>query len=93
MQTQTDPQTQTASTAAESNTSYLFSAHYEANSQQPIGPSARLFVGLAAATSALLGGLAAAWYYKKTLSRLQEAEFDPHNPKIGSSSQLDDEDL
>jgi hypothetical protein len=33
-----------------------------------------LRVGAIAAASALLGGLAAAWFYRKTLSRLQEAE-------------------
>jgi hypothetical protein len=31
-------------------------------------------VGAVALASALAGGLAAAWWYKKTLSRLQEAE-------------------
>ncbi|HVZ83438.1 MAG TPA: hypothetical protein VG893_07155 [Terracidiphilus sp.] len=30
-----------------------------------------------AAASALVGGLAAAWYYRKTLARLQEAEERP----------------
>lgn len=30
-------------------------------------------VGVIAAASALAGGLAAAWYYRKTLARLQEA--------------------
>jgi hypothetical protein len=33
-----------------------------------------LRVGAIAAASALVGGLAAAWFYRKTLSRLQEAE-------------------
>jgi hypothetical protein len=30
-------------------------------------------VGVIAAASAVLGGLAAAWFYRKTLSQLQEA--------------------
>ena len=30
-------------------------------------------VGVLAATSALAGGLAAAWYYRKTLTRLRQA--------------------
>jgi len=33
-----------------------------------------LRVGAVAAASAALGGLAAAWFYRKTLSRLREAE-------------------
>jgi hypothetical protein len=33
-----------------------------------------LKVGLLAAASALAGGLAAAWYYRKTLARLRQAE-------------------
>jgi membrane associated rhomboid family serine protease len=44
-------------------------------------------VGLFAATSALAGGLAAAWYYRKTLARLREAEAkaaDPPSQDAGS---------
>lgn len=33
-----------------------------------------LKVGAIAAASAVVGGLAAAWFYRKTLSRLREAE-------------------
>lgn len=33
-----------------------------------------LKVGTIAAASAVLGGLAAAWFYRKTLSQLREAE-------------------
>lgn len=33
-----------------------------------------LKVGAVAAASAVLGGLAAAWFYRKTLSQLREAE-------------------
>lgn len=36
-----------------------------------------LRVGVIAAASALAGGLAAAWYYRKTLTRLQEASNAP----------------
>jgi hypothetical protein len=36
-----------------------------------------LKVGAVAAASALAGGLAAAWYYRKTLARLQQAEAQP----------------
>jgi hypothetical protein len=41
-----------------------------------------LNVGAVAAVSALAGGLAAAWYYRKTLRTLQEAEACGGNPEI-----------
>ena len=37
-------------------------------------PKGWLKVGAIAAASAVLGGLAAAWFYRKTLSQLREAE-------------------
>jgi len=37
-------------------------------------PPGWLKVGAVAAASAVLGGLAAAWFYRKTLSQLREAE-------------------
>ena len=37
-------------------------------------PNSWLKVGAIAAASAVLGGLAAAWFYRKTLSKLREAE-------------------
>ncbi len=43
------------------------------NGRAPAGPS-WLKVGAVAAASAALGGLAAAWFYRKTLSRLRDAE-------------------
>ena len=39
-----------------------------------IVPKSWLRVGAIAAASALAGGLAAAWFYRKTLSQLREAE-------------------
>jgi hypothetical protein len=36
-----------------------------------------------AAASALAGGLVAAWWYRKTLSRLREADENVHNPHFG----------
>jgi hypothetical protein len=42
-------------------------------------------MGLLAAASALAGGLAAAWWYRKTLSRLQEAEDGVADPQFGIS--------
>jgi hypothetical protein len=39
-------------------------------------------VGAIAAASALAGGLAAAWYYRKTLDTLREAESHGENPNF-----------
>jgi hypothetical protein len=36
-------------------------------------------VGAVAAASALAGGLAATWFYRKTLTRLQNSESGPEN--------------
>ncbi|UWZ86960.1 hypothetical protein [Occallatibacter riparius] len=36
-------------------------------------------VGAFAAASALAGGLAATWFYRKTLTRVQNAESEPEN--------------
>jgi hypothetical protein len=46
----------------------------------PSAPQGWLKVGAIAAGSAALGGLAAAWFYRKTLSRLREAGDDLQNP-------------
>ena len=46
-----------------------------------------LKVGAVAAASAVLGGLAAAWFYRKTLSQLREAE-----EKIAGSESVVTED-
>jgi hypothetical protein len=36
-----------------------------------------------AVASALAGGLLAAWWYRKTLKRLRQAEEDAQNPHFG----------
>lgn len=38
-------------------------------------------MGAVAAASALAGGLAAAWFYRKTLRALREAEAKPEDPR------------
>lgn len=43
-------------------------------------PSGWLKVGVIAGASALAGGLAAAWWYRKTLQKLQQAELRHTNP-------------
>lgn len=45
----------------------------EAN-RRGTAPRGWLKMGAVAAASAVLGGLAAAWFYRKTLSQLREAE-------------------
>ena len=40
----------------------------------PVPASGWLKMGVVAAASALAGGLAAAWFYRKTLERLRQAE-------------------
>jgi hypothetical protein len=40
-------------------------------------------VGAVAAASALAGGLAATWFYRKTLTRLENAESEPGNSNFG----------
>jgi hypothetical protein len=42
-----------------------------------------LKVGAVAAGSAFVGGLLAAWWYRKTLSKLRQAEEDGQNPHFG----------
>jgi len=42
-----------------------------------------LKVGAVAAASAVAGGLLAAWWYRKTLQKLRQAEEDGENPHFG----------
>jgi hypothetical protein len=48
-------------------------------------PSGWLKLGVVAAASVLAGGLAAAWWYRKTLRTLRQAEENGINPKYGNS--------
>ena len=48
--------------------------HPEQPDSRNPAPHSWLKVGAVAAASAVLGGLAAAWFYRKTLSQLREAE-------------------
>ena len=52
-----------------------------------------LKVGSIAAASALLGGLAAAWFYRKTLSRLREAENEIPDAQTGTTEDGKAEDF
>lgn len=58
----------------------------EVSSEPHEGPAEQagwLKVGAVAAGSVLAGGLLAAWWYRKTLSKLREAEENPTNPYFG----------
>ena len=56
---------------------------------EPIpAPPGWLKVGAVAAASALLGGMAAAWFYRKTLAQLREAE---HKISASGTKIIEDE--
>ena len=61
------------------------------NAVQHPNRSAWLRLTAVAAVSAFTGGLAAAWYYRKTLSRLQEAELEGRNSNFGMYEPTDGE--
>jgi hypothetical protein len=46
-------------------------------------PTKWLKVGVVAAASALAGGLAAAWWYRKTLKTLRQTDETTQNPHFG----------
>lgn len=52
----------------------------------------RLRFSVVATVSALAGGVAAAWYYRKTLARLQQAEAHPQGQEHGLLGRSDDSD-
>jgi hypothetical protein len=56
-------------------------------------PHGWLKVGAVAAASAVLGGLAAAWFYRKTLAQLREAESAIPDPKSGITGDGSAEDF
>jgi hypothetical protein len=48
-------------------------------------------VGAVAAASAVLGGLAAAWFYRKTLTQLQAVDLDAEDTKFRTTEFPEDE--
>ena len=44
-----------------------------------------LNLGVIAVASALVGGLATAWWYRETLTKLHQTEAGPANPEFGTS--------
>jgi hypothetical protein len=56
-------------------------------SRRGAAPHGWLKVGAVAAASAVLGGLAAAWFYRKTLSQLREAEDGVPGSEAGTTDE------
>jgi flagellar basal body-associated protein FliL len=56
------------------------------------GTSGWVRIALITAASAVAGGLATAWFYRKTLARLRETGENPQNPHFGipDEGQADD---
>jgi hypothetical protein len=50
-------------------------------------------VGAVAAASALVGGLAAAWWYRKTLAKLHQAGESTQNSKFRISAEPPDDEI
>jgi hypothetical protein len=55
-------------------------------------PTGWLKMSTIAAASALAGGLAAAWFYRKTLAQLRQAESGPQNSDFRISEEDQEED-
>lgn len=70
----------------------LKSAPYSAEQTENALPPGWLKMGVVAAASALAGGLAAAWFYRKTLARLRQAEDDATGSEYGVAEDDPDED-
>jgi hypothetical protein len=64
------------------------SESYISDKKTPQGESrgSLLKLGAVAITSALLGGIAAAWWYRKTVRRLHETGENSNNPHFGIDS-------
>lgn len=56
-------------------------------------PRSWLKMGVIAAGSALAGGLAAAWYYRNTLTKLRQAEAEMQNSESGSLVEPPDSEI
>lgn len=64
---------------------HLESAAYQAEPVNGARPPGWMKVGVVAVASALAGGLAAAWFYRKTLARLRAAEEEDAHSEYGIS--------
>jgi len=62
---------------------HLKSVSSETSEAEGSEPAGWLKVGAVAAASALAGGVLAAWWYRKTLTKLRHAEENGQNPHFG----------
>jgi hypothetical protein len=62
---------------------YLKSTNSAINPESKARFSSWIKVGAVAAASALAGGLAAAWFYRKTVNRFRQAESESENSDFG----------
>jgi hypothetical protein len=72
----------------------LDSKDYKTREDFPAKPeqaSSWVKVGAVAAVSALAGGLAATWFYRKTLRRIQAAELESEDSNFRTGKELEDE--
>ena len=65
----------------------------ESEAKRAPGPTKWFKVGVLTAFSAMAGGMAAAWYYRKTLLRLRQAEVLLQDQGTRPSSSDMDDDL
>ena len=65
----------------------------ESEAKRAPGPTKWFKVGVLTAFSAMAGGMAAAWYYRKTLLRLRQAEYFLRDQETRPSSTDMDHDL
>jgi membrane associated rhomboid family serine protease len=74
-------------TALDSNNSKM----RESLPAEPRQASSWIKVGAVAAASALAGGLAAAWFYRRTLRRMQAAELEAKDSNFRTKEGPEDE--
>lgn len=72
---------------------HLESAAYDAEPLDGTRPPGWMKVGVVAVASALAGGLAAAWFYRKTLAKLRAAEEVAGNSEYGILEDDPDEEF
>jgi hypothetical protein len=75
-------------------TTSLDSKDFKKQESLPVEPSPAaswVKVGAVAAVSALAGGLAAAWFYRRTLRRMQAAESEAEDTNFRTENSPEDE--
>jgi hypothetical protein len=71
--------------------SAIYKQHLDRSLLQGARPAGWFRVGIVAAASAFAGGVAAAWYYRKTLAQLRQAENFPQNTNPALQTRDDDD--